>query len=83
MALRNTIITEDVNLVGLEYLWEAVLVAPSRIVHKPIKLLKDVYTNLSTKLQHNQVRPVCTAIAVSNFFHVILYVVFLATAGMM
>ena len=47
--------TEKVDLVGLEYLWKAVLVAPDNIVYKPIELLKDVYTNLSPKLPQDQV----------------------------
>lgn len=55
VSWRRGFVTENVDLVGLEYLWKAVLVAPESIVYKPIELLKDVYTNLSTKLQHNQV----------------------------
>ncbi len=47
--------TEKVDLVGIEYLWKAMLVAPENIVSKPIELLKDIYTNLSTKLQQDQV----------------------------
>ncbi len=56
VAWRRGFVTENVDLVGLEYLWKSVLVSPEAIVHKPIELLKDVYTNLSTKLQSNQVR---------------------------
>ncbi|XP_064393950.1 probable ubiquitin carboxyl-terminal hydrolase FAF-X [Halichondria panicea] len=55
VAWRRGFVTENVDLVGLEYLWKSVLVSPEAIVHKPIELLKDVYTNLSTKLQSNQV----------------------------
>ena len=55
VAWRRGFVTENVDLVGLDYLWKAVLVAPESIVHKPIELLKDVYTNLSTKLQQDQV----------------------------
>ena len=54
-AWRRGFITENVDLVGLEYLWKAVLLAPDSIVYKPIELLKDVYTNLSNKLQADQV----------------------------
>ena len=54
-AWRRGFITENVDLVGLEYLWKAVLLAPDSIVYKPIELLKDVYTNLSNKLQQDQV----------------------------
>ena len=55
VAWRRGFITENIDLVGLEYLWKAVLVAPDNIVYKPIELLKDVYTNLSAKLQQDQV----------------------------
>ena len=55
-AWRRGFITENVDLVGLEYLWKAVLLAPDSIVYKPIELLKDVYTNLSNKLQQDQVQ---------------------------
>ncbi len=55
VAWRRGFVTENVDLVGLEYLWKSVLVSPEAIVHKPIELLKDVYTNLSTKLQSNHV----------------------------
>ena len=54
-AWRRGFITENVDLVGLDYLWKAVLLAPDSIVYKPIELLKDVYTNLSNKLQQDQV----------------------------
>ena len=55
VAWRRGFVTENVDLVGLEYLWKAVLVAPDGIVYKPIELLKDVHTNLGTKLQQDQV----------------------------
>ena len=47
--------TERVDLLGIDYLWKAVLVAPDIIVYKPIELLKDVYTSLNSKLQKDQV----------------------------
>lgn len=55
VAWRRGFVTEKVDLVGLEYLWKAVLVAPDNIVYKPIELLRDVYTNLSPKLQQDQI----------------------------
>ena len=55
VSWRRGFVTEKVDLVGLEYLWKAVLVAPDNIVYKPIELLKDVYTNLSPKLPQDQV----------------------------
>lgn len=55
VAWRRGFVTEKVDLIGIEYLWKAMLVAPENMVSKPIELLKDVYTNLSTKLQQDQV----------------------------
>ena len=52
---RTCFVTESVDLVGLDYLWEAVLSAPDSVGHKPIELMKDIYTNLSTKLPQEQV----------------------------
>lgn len=54
-AWRRGFTTDNTDLIGLEYLWNAVLLAPESIVAKPIELLKDVYTNLSPKLQLEQV----------------------------
>ena len=64
-AWRRGFITENVDLVGLDYLWKAVLLAPDSIVYKPIELLKDVYTNLSNKLQQDQVLCVCGSMIVA------------------
>ncbi|KAL5475916.1 hypothetical protein EMCRGX_G025794 [Ephydatia muelleri] len=47
--------TDNTDLLGLDYLWKAVLLSPESIVSKPIELLKDVYTNLSPKLQQEQI----------------------------
>lgn len=55
LTYRGGFVTERVDLLGIEYLWKAVLVAPENIVYKPIELLKDVYTNLNSKLQKDQV----------------------------
>ncbi len=67
VAWRRGFVTENVDLVGLEYLWKSVLVSPEAIVHKPIELLKDVYTNLSTKLQSNQVTMVMLVCVLSVY----------------
>ena len=40
---------------GLDYLWDCILQVPDDIVHKPIELLKDIFTNLSSKLPQEQV----------------------------
>ena len=62
VAWRRGFLTENVDLVGIDYLWKAVMVAPEGIVFKPIELLKDVYTNLSSKLQQDQVIKFVTCI---------------------
>ena len=41
--------------VGLDYLWDCVLQVNESIVHKPIELMKDIFTNLSSKLPQEQV----------------------------
>ena len=73
VAWRRGFVTEKVDLVGLEYLWKAVLVAPDNIVYKPIELLRDVYTNLSPKLQQDQVCCVdpdyVICVSISHFFN--------------
>ena len=55
LTYRGGFVTERVDLLGIDYLWKAVQVAPDSIVYKPIELLKDVYTNLNSKLQKDQV----------------------------
>ena len=55
VAWRRGFTTENTDLIGLDYLWKAVLLVPESIVARPIELLKDVYTNLSPKLQQEQV----------------------------
>ena len=46
---------DDMDLIGLEYLWRVVLYSPDDVAEKGIQLLKDVYTNLGPRLQSNQV----------------------------
>ena len=65
---RSCFITENIDLIGLDYLWEAVLSAPDSIVHKPIELMKDIFTNLSTKLPLEQVRGTHTHVPNTKFF---------------
>lgn len=45
----------DLELIGLDYLWRVVLCAPDEIAAKAIELLKETYTNLGPRLQANQV----------------------------
>lgn len=58
--------TDNTDLLGLDYLWKAVLLSPESIVSKPIELLKDVYTNLSPKLQQEQVSVIIKFMYVNN-----------------
>lgn len=46
---------DDLELIGLEYLWRVVLYSPDEVAEKAILLLKDIYTNLGPRLQSNQV----------------------------
>ena len=41
--------------IGLDYLWDCILQVPDDISYKPIELMKDVFTNLSSKLPQEQV----------------------------
>ena len=51
----NFILLHFFFVLGLDYLWECILQVPDAIAHKPIELMKDIYTNLSTKLPQEQV----------------------------
>ena len=53
---RGGYMMDDMDLIGLEYLWRVVLYSPDDVAEKGIQLLKDVYTNLGPRLQSNQVR---------------------------
>jgi len=46
---------DDLELIGLEYLWRVVLYSPDEVAEKAIALLKDIYTNLGPGLQQSQV----------------------------
>ena len=70
VAWRRGFVTEKVDLVGIDYLWRAMLVAPENIVSKPIELLKDVYTNLSTKLQQDQIHSQFIQFCVERLRHI-------------
>ena len=52
---RGGYMMDDLELIGLEYLWRVVLYSPEEVAEKAILLLKDIYTNLGPKLQSNQV----------------------------
>ena len=52
---RRGFLTESVDLIGLNHLWHVVLTADHAIAYKAIELLKDIFTNISPKLQQEQV----------------------------
>ncbi|XP_064639618.1 probable ubiquitin carboxyl-terminal hydrolase FAF-X isoform X3 [Lineus longissimus] len=52
---RGGYMMDDLELIGLDYLWRVVLWSPDDVAEKAITLLKDIYTNLGPRLQSNQV----------------------------
>ena len=57
MPKRRAFLMDDLELIGLDYLWRVVLCSGDEIALKAIELLKETYTNLGPKLQASQVRP--------------------------
>ena len=53
---RRTLLTDCLDLMGLEYLWEVILTAQQGIAHKAIDSMKDIYTNLTPQLKEHNVR---------------------------
>ncbi|KAL4220567.1 putative ubiquitin carboxyl-terminal hydrolase FAF-X [Mactra antiquata] len=52
---RGGYMMEDLELVGYDYLWRVVMLAPEDVAEKAIVLLKDTFTNLGPRLQQNQI----------------------------
>ncbi|OWF40886.1 probable ubiquitin carboxyl-terminal hydrolase FAF-X isoform X2 [Mizuhopecten yessoensis] len=46
---------DDMELIGLDYMWRVVLLSPDEVSNKAITLLKDIFTNLGPRLLQNQV----------------------------
>lgn len=46
---------DDVDLIGIDYIWRVVLCSSEDIAQKGIELLKETFTNLGPRLQANQV----------------------------
>lgn len=46
---------DDLELIGLDYLWRVVIQSNDDIASRAIDLLKEIYTNLGPRLQVNQV----------------------------
>ncbi|KAM9486435.1 ubiquitin carboxyl-terminal hydrolase 9X isoform 5-T5 [Clarias gariepinus] len=55
VAKRRVYMMDDLELIGLEYLWRVVIQGSDDIANRAIDLLKEIYTNLGPKLQANQV----------------------------
>ena len=55
IPLQQGFLTESVDLIGLNHLWHVVLSADHTISYNAIELLKDIFTNVSSKLQPKHV----------------------------
>ncbi|XP_062303511.1 probable ubiquitin carboxyl-terminal hydrolase FAF-X isoform X2 [Osmerus eperlanus] len=55
VAKRRAYMMDDLELIGLDYLWKVVIQGSDDIASRAIDLLKEIYTNLGPKLQVNQV----------------------------
>ncbi|KAK4831805.1 hypothetical protein QYF61_019235, partial [Mycteria americana] len=55
VAKRRAYMMDDLELIGLDYLWRVVIQGNDDIANRAIDLLKEIYTNLGPRLQVNQV----------------------------
>ncbi|XP_051753215.1 probable ubiquitin carboxyl-terminal hydrolase FAF-X isoform X2 [Ctenopharyngodon idella] len=55
VAKRRAYMMDDLELIGLDYLWRDVIQGSDDIATRAIDLLKEIYTNLGPKLLVNQV----------------------------
>lgn len=55
VAKRRSYFSDDLDLIGLDYLWKVVLNGSDQVSLRAIELLKETFTNLGPKLQANQV----------------------------
>nr|DBA34073.1 TPA: hypothetical protein GDO54_001675 [Pyxicephalus adspersus] len=55
VAKRRAYMMDDLELIGLDYLWRVVIQGSDDIASRAIDLLKEIYTNLGPRLQVNQV----------------------------
>ncbi|XP_044752373.1 probable ubiquitin carboxyl-terminal hydrolase FAF-X [Coccinella septempunctata] len=53
---RRSHLTEDLDLIGLDYLWKIVTICGEDIAFKAIEILKEVSTNLGPKLMRAQMQ---------------------------
>jgi ubiquitin carboxyl-terminal hydrolase 9/24 len=56
VSKRRMLVMDDLDLIGIDYLWEIALKGSERIVGRAVNLLKQSYTNLGPRLRANQVR---------------------------
>ncbi|GFU01705.1 probable ubiquitin carboxyl-terminal hydrolase FAF-X [Nephila pilipes] len=54
IAKRRAYLMNDLELLGLDYLWRVVLNANEDVANRAIELLKETYTNLGPQLQTSQ-----------------------------
>ncbi|XP_068731970.1 ubiquitin carboxyl-terminal hydrolase 9X-like isoform X1 [Montipora capricornis] len=54
-AKRRSYLMEDLDLIGVDYLWQVVLQGSDDIASRAIELLKETFTSLGPKLRENQV----------------------------
>lgn len=52
---RRVFLMNDLELLGLDYLWRVVLCSNEDVANRAIELLKETYTNLGPRLQANQI----------------------------
>ena len=55
VSKRRMLVMDDLDLIGIDYLWEIALKGSERIVGRAVNLLKQSYTNLGPRLRANQV----------------------------
>jgi ubiquitin carboxyl-terminal hydrolase 9/24 len=55
VAKRRAYLSDDLDLIGLDYLWKVVLNGAEDVSCKAVDLLKETFTNLGPRLQSNQV----------------------------
>ncbi|XP_071033260.1 ubiquitin carboxyl-terminal hydrolase 9X isoform X5 [Parasteatoda tepidariorum] len=54
IAKRRAFLMNDLELLGLDYLWRVVLCGSEDVANRAIELLKETYTNLGPRLQASQ-----------------------------
>ncbi|XP_057352255.1 probable ubiquitin carboxyl-terminal hydrolase FAF-X isoform X2 [Manis pentadactyla] len=55
VAKRRAYMMDDLELIGLDYLWKVVIQSNDDVASRAIDLLKEMYTKLGPRLQVNQV----------------------------